>query len=342
MASPQPSVDSVAYRTRGRTVNNPSRVNDDAQPGNSTNNATIEATQSASNTEPPADDNNESLSVMLERLRQWRQNELDKAELARLLEQRRRYEQGDIDALLAPPNEPNSAKVAQIAPSVALPRPKDPHLYRKLDRRDFNLWKADCDAYFTRAPQHFPTEELKADFASRYLSEELIIIWRLECSTNTADDPTWVPTWPLLQDKMLNALGTPYERRLRASADLKLCKQRPGQSPTELLNYMRNLWEEIAPVSLETQAIDFVNALHPWIQKDLALQDSQKRLSLRDCEEMANISYRRQADRKDPAHGKKRRRGGKPEDEDTSDNRDHQDKNNDSTKTPRGQQQPKK
>ena len=128
---------------------------------------------------------------------------------------------------------------------------------------------------------------------------------------------------------MLNALGTPYERRIRASAALKICKQRIGDSPTELLNYMRNLWEEIAPVPPETQAIDFVNALHPWIQKDLALQDAQKRLSLRDCEEMANISYRRQGPRKDPNYGRKRGRGNRPEKRNTSDA-------NDSTKTYRG------
>lgn len=54
---------------------------------------------------------------------------------------------------------------------------------------------------------------------------------------------------------MLNTLGTPAKRQQLAYKSLKRCKQRPSQSPFNLLDYMRPLWEELGDFYLEEMKV---------------------------------------------------------------------------------------
>jgi hypothetical protein len=69
---------------------------------------------------------------------------------------------------------------------------------------------------------------------------------------------------------MLNSLGTPRERQRLAYKQLKSCRQHAGQSLTELLDYLRPLWEKLGPtVTPELQVIEDTLALCIEIQRDL-------------------------------------------------------------------------
>ena len=61
---------------------------------------------------------------------------------------------------------------------------------------------------------------------------------------------------------MLNALGTPSERKQQAYETLKRTHQKPGQSPTDLLDYLRPLWEELGTSqTTELQVLEYISTL---------------------------------------------------------------------------------
>ncbi|KAF2681063.1 hypothetical protein K458DRAFT_85805 [Lentithecium fluviatile CBS 122367] len=236
----------------------------------------------------------------LEVLRKWKQQKLDELELEELEQQRARFEAGDRTALLPASQASSADQLVTTSSTSGLPRPKDPHTFIKRDRRDYNLWVADCEGYFVDNPRHFATEAQKAQFGARYISEELKTSWRMEQQRQRSLDPLWDVTWDRLSKKMLESLGSRLERRQRAMESLKGCRQRPTQSPTDLLNYMRPLWEEVGSTDESTQALEFFNCLLEWVRDDLYLQDPDKRSSVRDVEEAANVSWRRHQSK----HGK--------------------------------------
>jgi hypothetical protein len=234
----------------------------------------------------------------LEVLRQWAKETEEREELNALRELRLKYTMGDPSALLvfrkgsmAPPKAPTSS-------ASQLPRPDPPQKYAKTNRAEFNRWERDCEGFFLRAPDNFLTEEQKVDFGARYLAENLKTLWRTHCATNLYHDPLWAPTWVGFKTIMLDALGTPAERKQAAYEALKRCKQLPRQSPTDLLDYMRPLWEELGSShTAELQVLEFVSALLPEIQKDLFLVPNDRRDTIPKAEEQANIISRRRAHR---------------------------------------------
>lgn len=235
----------------------------------------------------------EQIATELAELRQWKATELARLELEDLRAQRARYEAGDLTALRPVTTPAIESRPVVSSGTSGLPRPKDPHVFMKKDRRDYNLWLADCEGYFADNPHHFALEHQKVTFAARYLSEELRTSWRMEIHRQASPGTGWEPTWLDLRTKMLDALGTELERKQRAMEAIKGCKQRTSQSPTDLLNYMRPLWEEIGTTDEGTMALEYFNCLLEWIKDDLYLQEQSQRKSVRDCEEAANISWRR-------------------------------------------------
>jgi ribosomal protein L44E len=226
-------------------------------------------------------------------LRDWFKNEQERQELARLLELRRRYEQGDINALAEATDNPVIQPKAKPSDERAnLPRPEPPHKYEKKNRADYNQWVRDNEDYHQKSPSYFSTDDRKVSFGLQYVAESLRTIWEAYVAQELAQNPLWLPRWVELKEKMLGALGTPEERRQTAYDTIKACRQRPGQSPTDLLNYLRPLWVEIGEVNAYRMVAEFTAALLEDVRRELRYLPQQSRQTLTQVEEAANRIYR--------------------------------------------------
>lgn len=182
-----------------------------------------------------------SPSTELEEMRAWLKRTEELEELRALRELRARYEAGDLTAIQSLQKVALQTKATLAEPSSNLPRPDPPQLYQKHNRAEYNRWERDCEGYFVQSPTRFIVEARKIDFGLRYVAENLKTLWQAHLASNLRAAPLWTPTWAELKEVMLNALGTPAERRQVAYESLKRCRQRLGQSPTDLLDYMRPL-----------------------------------------------------------------------------------------------------
>jgi hypothetical protein len=257
----------------------------------------------------------------LETLRTWLRDARAREELRSLQELRTRYEAGDVTAVLAPPAGRSQGLAPTTMPSVSLPRPEPPKEFTKRNRAEFNRWERECEGYFTRSPAHFQTERQKVDFGIMYVSEPLKTLWESNCVVNSVNAPGWVPTWVELKAVMLNSMGTPQERRKLAYDKLKACRQQQGRTPTDLLDYMRPLWEELgSSITPEMQLLEYSAALRSDIQAELERLPLPMRCTIPMVEEQANIVYRRKNQTRDhrdqPArekHSRRREASGEPE-----------------------------
>lgn len=219
-------------------------------------------------------------SPELQAARQWvRRKQLDE-ELRQLLEIQARYALGDTQAVHA--YKPGVGVVAPAglhgSGSSSLPRPKDPTTYNKKDRSEYNRWERDCEGFFLRTPHSFATEERKVDFGVMYISETMKSLWRAHIDSMEDDCTQIVPTWAMLKQVMLNALGTELERRQVAYEQLLKAKQRHGESPTDLLDYLRPIWEELGETLTKKGHLQaFITALRPDIQRGLLLAPQYRR-----------------------------------------------------------------
>jgi hypothetical protein len=90
---------------------------------------------------------------------------------------------------------------------------------------------------------------------------------------------------------MLKCLGTLFQRILKASEMIKSCRQRKGQTPTELLAYLEPLWDEAEVDDSSQQVMDYLTALDPSLKKQMALVITTNDLTLTQAEEHANNFY---------------------------------------------------
>ncbi|KAF2726431.1 hypothetical protein EJ04DRAFT_530282, partial [Polyplosphaeria fusca] len=218
-----------------------------------------------------------TVQTELEELRKWMQDARDREELERLQEAQRKYDASDLTAIQPALPATVVASARPTAPRTVLPRPEPPHVYKKKNRADYNMW----------------TEEEKVTFGLQYVSEMLKTVWDTYVTTERRRDALWVLTWAVLKGKMLSSLGTLTERRQDAFDQIKKCKQHQGQTPTELLNYLRPLWEEVGESSEARMVNEFVSALSENIRNDLAILPQAQRETLPEMEEHVNVIYRR-------------------------------------------------
>lgn len=236
----------------------------------------------------------------LTELRKWLKRTREQEELNSLRALRLRYEAGDVTAVQSIVANAKQPSTHQGAASTSLPRPEPPQTYSKKNRAEYNRWERDCEGYFLQSPAHFPTEVHKVDFGARYISEPLKTLWRAFCDSERAKLRLWVPTWVILKTVMLDALGTPAERKQNAYEALRRCRQRPEQSPNDLLDYMRPFWEELETSNNpELQVLQYTGALADYIQRDLFLLSADRRSTLSMVEEQANVIYRRRGQNKE-------------------------------------------
>ena len=242
----------------------------------------------------PSQDGQEDLRE-LEELRQWYNRTKQKKELQELRLAKAQYEAGDSSIFPTTGIFKETVRMTQ-ATSSSLPKPEPPHSYSKKNRVDYNRWERDCEGFFLRSPIDFVTEAQRVEFGTRYISETLKSLWISYCESQIQKTPLWVPNWAAVKQVMLGALGTPAERQQSAYDQLKRCKQRTGQSPTDLLDYMRPLWAELEiERNHKLKVLEFIGALSPQVQKDLFLLPTDRRDTLSAVEEQANVIYRRSA-----------------------------------------------
>lgn len=226
----------------------------------------------------------------LEELREWQRTLREEAQIEQLRSLRNRVLLGDP---LAHAEAISIPKAHPTTPSAStLPKPDPPKSFTKKNRAEYNRWERDCEGIFVQNPSFFANNLEKVNFGVRYISEPLKTTWETYLTSQRSILPHYAPTWQELKTVMLNSLGTQEERECSALKSLQNAKQRHNQTPTELLDYLRPLWAELPSISAKLQVLQYITALSTDIQKDIALQPVERKSTLAQVEERANILYR--------------------------------------------------
>jgi hypothetical protein len=250
---------------------------------------------------------NESLLTttqqQLAKMRAWARATQDELELKQLTEAKAAYDRGDTSAVyrLATLDKNATLSSTLLPPSSVLPKPGNPSIYKAKSRSDYNDWVRDCENCFNKAKAVFIDDDSRVNFGYEYLSSNLKTVWetyvgernRTFAMTKQAPFKPYRATWDHFKRKMLDQLGTEYERQLRAHDAIKKASQRKNQSPTELLNYLKPLWDELGEKNVTRKVFDFTNALDGFIQEKLDNVPVEKRKDLSTLEEQANLFWRR-------------------------------------------------
>jgi hypothetical protein len=235
----------------------------------------------------------DELDRELQELEAWHARATKLEKVARLREVQARYLAGEPNALQAAQVNAVGPYTTPAVPTSGLPRPEPPHVFSKRNRADYNCWRRDCERYFERLPANFPQELQKVDFGAQYLSETMKSLWSAYCADQRRALPLWSPTWDAMKAVMLGSLGTQAERRQKAYEALNRARMLPHSTPTELLDYMRPYWEELGNThGPELQVMGFVHALPDDIQKQLFMYPEDRRVTLTQVEEIANLVHR--------------------------------------------------
>jgi hypothetical protein len=246
-------------------------------------------------TDPVLDDLDRELAAE----QRWLDQARKRSELARIRALRARYEAGDLTAIMEDSSSPRQPPTISTVSSHGLPRPKAPETYTKRNRAEYNRWERDCEGFFIRSPANFVSEQQKVDFGLMYVSETMKTLWESHTFTEASVVAGWLPTWAALKEVMLNALGTPAERRQNAYEALRNANQRPNQSPTDLLDYMRPFWEELGNLAPpDIRVVQYIAALSEDVQKELYLMEVDRRDTISKIEEHANVIFRRRTQSK--------------------------------------------
>lgn len=306
-STPNESMERLSNTIRNETAAGLASTNDDGH-----NSQAEAALPHARTTEVVADQSGPlgtTVSRELAELRVWRQQAKEQQELEQLRAMKAKFEAGDRSVI-------NDA-VLRTTPPVSgqisgLPRPEPPQRFRKEGRSQYDRWKRDCEQYFNRVPTAFQSEQLKVDFGLQYVSEPLKTLWNAYRTTKESESSSWIPTWREFREVMLNTLGSALERRQQAFEKLKMVRQRPNQSPTDLLDHLRPLWEELGEThGPELQVLEFTAALSDSIRQSLLLLPEDRRNSIPTVEESANVIWRQFASKTEPKD-KKSEGGQKP------------------------------
>jgi len=195
----------------------------------------------------------------------------------------------------------STTRLHQVAPTHpyippgSLPKARDPHVFKGVDKGDYDQWARDLNRLFTRFTVAYPTGPDQCDYASQWLGKSQQDIWE----RNVRIIGPELVTWEVMKSIMLNSMGSPEERVQHAFDKLKKVKQ--GKfTPTETLNYMKTYWDEIGDVGQRTMIHDFIAALNPDVRDRVELSETPC-TSLVEAEDRAT-----RADRYLKEHGGKR------------------------------------
>jgi hypothetical protein len=151
----------------------------------------------------------------------WLDQARKQSELARIRALRARYEAGNLTAIMEDSSNPRQPPTVPTVSSHGLPRPKAPETYTKRNRAEYNRWERDCEGFSIRSPAYFVLEQEKVDFGLMYVSETMKTLWESHTFTEASVVAGWLPTWAALKEVVVNALGTPAERKQNAYEALR-------------------------------------------------------------------------------------------------------------------------
>jgi hypothetical protein len=188
----------------------------------------------------------------------------------------------------------NATTSAIATLDVQMPRAPEPPKFEGGGRRELKAWIRGCEDYIEFAPQ-LSTNLAQTRFAHRYLGDTQRSYWERVVKKIPERKRERKVTWELMKESMLDTLGSSWEREQEARRRIKNAKQ-GNRSPTELLNYLKDQWEEVDPKrSLDDDddqhISDFYAALHPKVVERLSLQP-HRWTSLILLEEAANQHWR--------------------------------------------------
>ena len=186
------------------------------------------------------------------------------------------------------------------ASTSGMPKARDPHVFEGRDRADFNQWTRSCERIFLRWPVAYQSDQTKTSFASEWLGADQQNQWeRFERSLSEPEGATWAQ----MKKEMLDSMGSEGERRQTAYERLRVLVQ-GAKTPTELMNEMKDCWEELQEDNEANKVITFIAALNRQIRDRMSLMEHAPH-SLVDAEGKANKQHRYVNERRDP----KRERG---------------------------------
>jgi Zinc knuckle len=217
---------------------------------------------------------------------------------------RHNYESGPHPTVLG---QLGQVETTPTALAFQLPKPEPPPRFEGKDRKELNAWIRGCEEFILGSPA-LTTPAHQVMFARRYLGQEQADFFDRASKAIPTEQREAVLTWSFLKETMLRTLGTPWEREQRARGKVREARQ-GKHSPTELLNYLKTLWEEINPTTAlndgdEQHLHEFYSALDHRIRGRLELQP-QKWTSLVDLESTANQHWRIIQGKEDLATGKR-------------------------------------
>ena len=180
----------------------------------------------------------------------------------------------------------DSSRGISTSSTFGLPKPDPPHRFIGKNRGDYDQWARDCERFFKGNPVAFQLEPVKVMFATRYLGKLQLERWERVEPTLAENERNWLK----LKESMLNSMGNPDERAQIAYDKIKKAYQ-GTKTPTELLNYLRGLWEDAGEDREEVQIKDYRAALGDKIRDRLNLS-AKKFKTLAEVEEASNEAER--------------------------------------------------
>jgi hypothetical protein len=236
-----------------------------------------------------------------------------------------RVDKGDVSALDEVKISSTGAVELQSTPARPhLPPAVAPTTYKAKSRTEYNAYVRDCEDAFAQSSVYFRPDDKKISFALQYLDHTRKSVWKGHCTDSIQTHGTaWKPTWAVLKERMLQCLGTPLQRQLKAREAIKICQQRSNQTPSELLEYLQPLWDEAEVVDGRQQVADFITAMDPQLKKYLGVTSDLHELTLSKVEEKASNLYQSfgvaKKDHQKPERPNKRKNDEKGDKEEHSD-----------------------
>ena len=112
---------------------------------------------------------------------------------------------------------------------------------------------------------------------------------------------------------MLNALGSRMQRTLQAEGALKRARQRGEQSPSEFLDYLRPLWEELDMIGAteeQRRVRNYINCLQEDVKLFLSALDEEQINTVAKVQEKATNFWLTSRPRKNSSFTQERQKSG--------------------------------
>jgi hypothetical protein len=171
-------------------------------------------------------------------------------------------------------------------PRGPIPKAKDPHTFEGKGRSDFNQWVRDIERNFNRAPGVYSSDLLKTDFAADWMGKHQQDKWE----RFLAHFGEGCPSWGRMKQVMLDTMGSAEERR-QAARDRQGEIQQGNRTPTEVLDELKECWDELEEDRPDRMILDFYSSLSAGLRSRLSHNPTPPS-TIEEAEDRANTQYR--------------------------------------------------